>query len=155
VRPWRISDSGHQLYRSHILEKIWPHGFIEIGYVTQASATYVASYIHKKADRKKIKHIDGILDDRVEEYVVSSKKNYVSGRNYIRANIKDIADKGCLVDPYGHKINIDSHTLEWISREFPEQAIKIKLQKESLPHRAVNIQQLQAKEITLAAKKGK
>lgn len=80
-------------------------------------------------------------------------KNYVSGRSYIRQNIKDISEKGCLIDPYGHKINIDYHTMEWIKSEFPEEYFKIKLLKESLPYRQTNKRQLENIEITLAAKR--
>lgn len=147
LRPWRISQSGNQLYRSQTLEKLWPYGFVEIGEVTQASATYVASYIHKKTDNKKD------YSDRIKEYVVPPKKNYVSGRNYISNNIDYVTQQGCLVDPHGYKINIDSQTMSWIEREFPEHAVKIKLHKESLPYRQTDKQQLKNREITLAAKK--
>lgn len=49
---WRKSGSGHLLYRSPTLEKLWPFGFSEIGSVTKQSAAYVARYVLKKRGGK-------------------------------------------------------------------------------------------------------
>jgi hypothetical protein len=46
--PWRKTGSGHVVYRSAALEKLWPFGHAEIGTVTVQSAGYVARYITKK-----------------------------------------------------------------------------------------------------------
>lgn len=46
--PWRKSPTGHPLYRSDSLEKLWPFGHSEIGTVTPQSAGYVARYCTKK-----------------------------------------------------------------------------------------------------------
>lgn len=43
-RPWRKSPAGFQMYRSKVLEELWPHGAAEIGDVTFESAAYVARY---------------------------------------------------------------------------------------------------------------
>lgn len=40
--------NGNLLYRSEILEKLWPYGFCSIGNVTFESAAYVARYVMKK-----------------------------------------------------------------------------------------------------------
>lgn len=45
---WRRSATGHPLWRSELLEKLWPFGHSEIGSVTQESAGYVARYCLKK-----------------------------------------------------------------------------------------------------------
>lgn len=45
---WRRSGSGHFLYRSPTLEKLWPMGSSEFGDLTQQSAAYVARYNFKK-----------------------------------------------------------------------------------------------------------
>lgn len=47
-KPWKKSPSGHLLYASETLDKIWSHGDCYIGDVTFESAQYVASYINKK-----------------------------------------------------------------------------------------------------------
>lgn len=49
---WRLSPSGHTLYRSPTLESLWTEGNSEIGTVTQESAQYVARYIMKKVNGK-------------------------------------------------------------------------------------------------------
>lgn len=46
--PWRKSPSGHQLYRSRLLESFWDRGTAEIGELTFDSAAYVARYCMKK-----------------------------------------------------------------------------------------------------------
>ena len=46
-RPWRFSNN-ELLYRSQVLEELWPFGFSSIGSVTFESAAYVARYILKK-----------------------------------------------------------------------------------------------------------
>lgn len=45
---WRKTQSGQTVYRSEMLEKLWPFGNSEIGDVTFESAAYVARYITKK-----------------------------------------------------------------------------------------------------------
>lgn len=44
---WSIRD-GIRLYRSKVLEQLWPHGNSSIGDVTFESAAYVARYVVKK-----------------------------------------------------------------------------------------------------------
>lgn len=45
---WRVSPSGEKLYRSELLERLWPYGNCEIGNVTFQSAAYVARYCVQK-----------------------------------------------------------------------------------------------------------
>ena len=45
---WRTTESGHTVYRSPRLEKLWTLGNCEIGELTFESAAYVARYIMKK-----------------------------------------------------------------------------------------------------------
>jgi len=45
---WRRLPSGHFLYRSESLERLWRYGFSSIGDVTFDSAAYVARYCVKK-----------------------------------------------------------------------------------------------------------
>lgn len=53
---WR-ENLGNRIYRSELLEKLWPFGFSDIGEVTYKSAAYVARYIMKK-----------VTGDRAEEH---------------------------------------------------------------------------------------
>lgn len=57
-KRWRVD-------RSAALERLWPHGFSEIGSVTFESAGYVARYINKKVSGdKSVQHYDGKLPER-------------------------------------------------------------------------------------------
>lgn len=44
----RLAERGEPVFRSSMLEKIWPYGFSEIGEVNFDTAAYVARYITKK-----------------------------------------------------------------------------------------------------------
>lgn len=52
-KPWRKTGSGHVLFRSESLERIWKMGNCEIGSVTFESAAYVARYCLKKINGEK------------------------------------------------------------------------------------------------------
>lgn len=45
---WRKSRSGFDLYRSPLLESLWPYGHCEVGELSFQSAQYVAGYVTKK-----------------------------------------------------------------------------------------------------------
>ena len=45
---WRTTEQGFPMYRSKLLEEIWPFGQSEIGSVSFESAAYCARYIMKK-----------------------------------------------------------------------------------------------------------
>lgn len=47
---WSRMDSGSKLYRSDLLERLWPFGFSTVGDVTFESAAYVARYCVKKVN---------------------------------------------------------------------------------------------------------
>ena len=47
-----ISNGGHRLYRSHLLETVWGKGHILIGELTFESAAYTARYVMKKRKGK-------------------------------------------------------------------------------------------------------
>lgn len=45
---WKVTESGHKLYNSAILRKVWKHGHANVGSVTFDSCAYVARYVMKK-----------------------------------------------------------------------------------------------------------
>ena len=53
LKFFRSTNSGSNLYRSALLESLWPHGFSSVGDVTFESAAYVARYVMKKMDEEK------------------------------------------------------------------------------------------------------
>lgn len=50
---WKTTNTGHKLYISPSLEKIWGRGFTPVGSVTYESAGYVSRYVMKKAKGSK------------------------------------------------------------------------------------------------------
>lgn len=52
----RSTDTGSKLYRSPILEELWPFGFSSVGDVTFESAAYVARYVMKKVSGSETHH---------------------------------------------------------------------------------------------------
>lgn len=48
LQLWRRSRSGFYLYRSPLLESVWPFGHCEVGMVSLSSGAYVARYCLKK-----------------------------------------------------------------------------------------------------------
>lgn len=146
---WRKSKKGYPCYRSPLLETLWPYGHSEIGTVTPASATYVASYIYKKQYGKNAMK----YGDKIPEYIVTPKRNFVSGRDFIRKHIDSISHHGYFRTIDGNCIGIDTHTLQWIEKEFPEHALKIKLAKQNFDLQNLNKQQLENWQIVQNSKK--
>lgn len=62
--PLRKSESGHQLYESDTLSKLWPWGEANIGALTFESAAYMARYMMDKpttdaARQRRYERVDG------------------------------------------------------------------------------------------------
>lgn len=77
---------GHELFRSPLLERLWPFGFSSIGRVTFESAAYVARYVMKKVTgdlaRDHYRVVDpatGEIIDRVPEFCHMSLKPGIGG----------------------------------------------------------------------------
>ena len=69
-KVWK-TNNGVVLYRSKILEELWPYGFATVGCVSFESAAYVARYITKK--------VNGDMADshylgREPEYITMSRR---------------------------------------------------------------------------------
>lgn len=80
-RLWRPSKSGFNLYRSALLERLWPWGFSTIGDLTFETAAYTARYIMKKVTGDRAaKHYEviesstGEVHSRVPEFTRMSLK---------------------------------------------------------------------------------
>lgn len=78
---WRKTQSGHLVYRSAILEAVWPFGHVEIGNVTIESAGYVARYVTKKvtgaaaeAHYRRVDPQTGEIYQLSPEFIVMSNK---------------------------------------------------------------------------------
>ena len=103
----RKSPTGEALYRSPLLESLWPHGFSSIGTVTFESCAYVARYCMKKKTGDGEKHYYNIFDPETGEIHVRAKEmGHMSkgiGRDWLRLYWRD-----CLngkVVARGHEAN--------------------------------------------------
>jgi hypothetical protein len=76
-RLWKKTEAGELIYRSEILEKLWPYGYSSIGNVTFESAGYVARYQFKKQkDKKSYELVDdetGELFNLEPEFLLMSR----------------------------------------------------------------------------------
>jgi hypothetical protein len=85
---YKAKDKNKHLYRSEILEKLWPHGNSLIGNVTYESASYVARYVMKKINgEQQNEHYKEVIP----EYATMSrgKKNAIGYRWYSKYGLSD------------------------------------------------------------------
>ncbi len=72
----KTTRKGELIYRSPLLEKLWPYGISAIGTLTHSSASYVAGYVHKKfnnTDEKEARHyINDLGVIQTKEFICSS-----------------------------------------------------------------------------------
>lgn len=82
---WKV-ENGSRLYRSPLLERLWPHGYSTIGNVTYDSASYVARYTLKKLNGDIAEaHYRG----RIPEYVTMSRRPGI-GHFWIERYLNDV-----------------------------------------------------------------
>lgn len=93
---WKITPSGHRLYTSPSLERLWPHGFSTIGDVSFESAAYVARYIMKKINGDAaedhyewIDKVTGEIKNLKPEYTTMSRRPGI-GKKWLDQYIDDI-----------------------------------------------------------------
>ncbi|WNK14523.1 MAG: replication initiator protein [Microvirus sp.] len=108
--PLRVTDSGSQIWRSAILEKLWPYGYSSIGDVTFESAAYVARYCLKKATgpeaAKRYSRVDvgsGEVTMVEPEFSRMSLKPGIGGIWFDRFSDEVVVHKGVMMygDPVG------------------------------------------------------
>lgn len=85
-RPWGVRNNL-PVFRSEVLERLWPYGQSEIGSVTFESAAYVARYIMKKvtggaaAEHYRVTCLEtGEVIDRVPEFTTMSRRPGIGRR---------------------------------------------------------------------------
>lgn len=118
---WRPDDlhyksdnhRGDKVYNSATLERLWPHGFCEIGSVTFESAGYVARYASKKLVHGR---------DGTHNYTPISRRSCKKaiGKKWIETYWEDIFKQGELILPNGAKSGIPRYYEKWFKKEHPE-----------------------------------
>lgn len=115
-----ISDGGHQVYTSRILDSLWGLGHAEFGYATPGSIAYLYKYILKKKTRKEKEkplslEVDGITYDVAHEFIESSRNPGIGAWMRDHDSIK----KGYLT-VNGRKKKLSKYYLEYLKKNDPE-----------------------------------
>lgn len=92
------TSSGHQLFTSPDLEKLWDKGFHSIGTANEKTAYYIASYALKGNKRSCTNHETGEVISLADTMDVS--KRPAIGYNYLQANAKQLIDSGEMLPRY-------------------------------------------------------
>lgn len=101
-RPWKTSK-GNILYRSPLLEELWPHGFSTVAELTFDSAAYTARYVMKKVTGEPSRdHYKKIDHDTGEVYHLTPEFNRMSlkpgiGREFCEKFLSDVYPHDYLV----------------------------------------------------------
>lgn len=129
---WRRGPSGSRVYRSELLEDLWPFGFSSIGEVTFESAAYVARYCMKKINGDLAEsHYSRVDLDTGEIYQVTPEFNHMSlkpgiGAGWLEKYMTDVyphdyvISRGKEVKPpkfYDRKFS-ELHPFEWEALQF-------------------------------------
>lgn len=104
------SRSGHALWRSAELERLWPYGFSTIGEVTKESAGYTARYTLKK--------LGSSVTAGVPPYVTMSRRFGV-GHEWVARFHRDVYGFDVLVDPDGKRTRPPRFYDEWLKKKDP------------------------------------
>lgn len=119
-KPFRTSDSGHQVFTSDTLSRLWGNGYVEFGYATPATIAYLYKYILKKKTRKEkqkpfiIEH-DGITYDVAHEFIESSRNPGIGA--WMRDS--DSIKKGYL-SVNGVRKKLPKYYMEWLRLNDPK-----------------------------------
>jgi hypothetical protein len=126
---WRRSGQ-YFVYRSPTLEKAWPHGFCEIGEVSEQSCRYVASYALKRiTGRKALEHYTrtdpqtGEIHQVEPEFVVMSSRPGIGRGWYDKHGDECWYDDAVVLDgrkrpvPRYYKLQLDEDQRDELSRE--------------------------------------
>lgn len=130
--PWRKSPNGDLIFRSALLEELWPFGFSSIGSVTWESAAYVARYVMKKRTGAQAReHYDEIdpqtgevLRERIPEYNDMSRRPGI-GRAWFDAYYRDIFPWDFVVHD-ARKFRVPRFYDNLLEKQNPEEMLEIK-----------------------------
>lgn len=124
-----MSPSGHQVFTSKILSRLWPFGFAEFGFAEPSSIAYLYKYILKKKTRKEkdqplVIERDGITYDVAHEFIESSRNPGIGAWARNSQSLK----KGYLT-VNGVKKKIPKYYMEDLKKSNPELHAELKDQK--------------------------
>lgn len=79
-RKWGKKRQGYQLYRSKVLESLWPYGYSSVGELTETAAAYVTGYVTKKITGKEAKerHYKKVNEETGEIVMMTPEFSHMS-----------------------------------------------------------------------------
>lgn len=111
------------LYKSALLEKLWPYGYSTVGAVTFESAAYVARYVMKKITGDQAEgHYRGAVDETTGEYEYREPEfNHMSlrpglGAKWLEQYAADVYPHG-LVVINGKEVTPPKYYDKWIEKQ--------------------------------------
>lgn len=135
---WRTNENGDRLYRSAMLEKLWPYGHAELGAVTVQSAGYVARYVLKKiTGDQALEHYEKIDPITLERYSLPPEFNRMSlkpgiGATWFQQFTSDVfhSEKAYVVHE-GRKHSVPRYYHQLLERKNPALARKVTRDKQA------------------------
>lgn len=126
---------SYKIYRSKILEELWPYGNCEIGSVSFESAAYVARYMMKKVKGKNAAEHYRVVDpitfeifDRLPEFAEPSRNPGI-GRPWLEKYHTDIfPDDSCTIISVKGKtsVSVPRYYSNWFKVSYPDDYERIK-----------------------------
>lgn len=93
--PWATSRKGSALFRSSLIERLWPFGFSTVGEFTLRSAAYVARYCMKKVTGKQWKEMD---NGKIQEFTLSSRRPAIGRGWFERFGLSSYPSDFCIIN---------------------------------------------------------
>lgn len=126
--PVGKSTTGEILYQFDLLNDLWSRGFVVVGEVSLASASYVARYVDKKrlaGVKNKLLISNGI----VPEFSICSRMPGI-GSLYFEKYYEKILDENLVVWIEGKSLSVGRYFEKFLKKNHPEELGRYKLIKE-------------------------
>lgn len=107
---WQQSPSGFPIFRSPLLEDVWPFGYSSVGDVSFESCAYVARYVLKKRSGSLADDRYNLIDSSTGEVVVISPEYATMSRmpgigyDFFKSSFRDIYPKDFMTFGDGRKL---------------------------------------------------
>lgn len=135
----RNADRGEKIFRSAMLEELWPYGFSEIGSVTFDSAAYVARYCTKKITGPMAESHYTVLDAETGEYITKQPEFTAMslkpgiGEPWLQKFASDVYNQDTLVTRAGAKIRPPRYYDKRYEVQNPDHYKKVLQRREQRP----------------------
>lgn len=154
----RLSDDrgGRPLYRSKLLESVWPYGYSTVQNYEIEAAAYVSKYAVKKIVGKEAPDHYRFFDEhtgevfnREPEFARMSRRPGI-GHAWLEKYHKDLYPKGYVTDGKGNKLPPPEYFNKLYEKWFPEQMEAIRSEKRQdvfERYNEANVARMEAREV--------